>query len=126
MKTIESSARTAPPAWAVLERQLMRAIDEAAPVYLDKYTRPGGSLIWREDYPGDGVWADDLYEAFFNWPIYYALGGSAYTGQRPSSSGVRSRGRSPTTTAGPVASLSTTTTGSTTVKTTSTSITSGS
>ena len=62
MKSIESSVRTAPPAWAVLERQLMRAIDEAAPVYLDKYTRPGGSLIWREDYPGDGVWADDLYE----------------------------------------------------------------
>ena len=82
MKTIESSARTAPPAWAVLERQLMRAIDEAAPLYLDKYTRPGGSLIWREDYPGDGVWADDLYEAFFNWPIYYAMGGSAYTGQK--------------------------------------------
>ena len=82
MKSIESSVRTAPPAWAVLERQLMRAIDEAAPVYLDKYTRPGGSLIWREDYPGDGVWADDLYEAFFNWPIYYAMGGSAYTGQK--------------------------------------------
>ncbi|MCH2661677.1 hypothetical protein MK163_14620, partial [bacterium] len=39
-------------------------------------------LIWREDYPGDGVWADDLYEAFFNWPHYYALGGSQYTGTK--------------------------------------------
>jgi hypothetical protein len=51
-------------------------------VFLEKYTRPGGELIWREDYPGDGVWADDLYEAFFNWPLYHALGGSRYTGER--------------------------------------------
>ena len=76
MHTVESSRPTTPPAWAVLERRLIDAIDEAAPVFLQKYTRPGGTLIWREDYPGDGVWADDLYEAFFNWPLYYALGGS--------------------------------------------------
>ena len=73
---------TAPPAWAVLERRLIDAIDEAAPVFLDKYTRPGGALIWQEQYPGDGVWADDLYEAFFNWPQYYALGGSDYCGEK--------------------------------------------
>ena len=79
--TIESSQKTSPPAWAVLERQLIRAIDQAAPIFLEKYTRPGGELIWREDYPGDGVWADDLYEAFFNWPHYYALGGSEYAGK---------------------------------------------
>ncbi|MBI1925164.1 hypothetical protein HYR99_13060 [Candidatus Poribacteria bacterium] len=79
-KTFTSSTRSQPPAWAVLERQLIQAIDQAAPIFLEKYTRPGGTLIWREDYPGDGVWADDLYEAFFNWPLYYALGGSDYTG----------------------------------------------
>ena len=28
------------------------------------------------------MWADDLYEAFFNWPHYYALGGSQYTGTK--------------------------------------------
>lgn len=82
MHTVESSRPTDPPAWAVLERRLIDAIDEAAPVFLEKYTRPGGSLIWQEDYPGDGVWADDLYEAFFNWPLYYALGGSDYTGEK--------------------------------------------
>lgn len=82
MHTVESSRPTTPPAWAVLERRLIDAIDEAAPVFLQKYTRPGGTLIWREDYPGDGVWADDLYEAFFNWPLYYALGGSDYTGEK--------------------------------------------
>ena len=81
MKTITSQRPTSAPAWAVLERQLFRTIDEAAPVFLEKYTRPGGELIWREDYPGDGVWADDLYEAFFNWPTYCALGGSRYTGE---------------------------------------------
>ena len=80
LKTITGSERTAPPGWAVLERQLIDAIDAAAPVFLEKYTRPGGALVWREDYPGDGVWADDLYEAFFNWPHYHALGGSDYTG----------------------------------------------
>ncbi len=43
--TIESKRPTQMPAWAVLERQLIRAIDEAAPVFLEKYTRPGGELI---------------------------------------------------------------------------------
>jgi len=79
-KTITSTKPTAPPSWAVLERRLIDAIDTAAPIYLEKYTRPGGELVWQEEYPGDGVWADDLYEAFFNWPHYYVLGGSAYTG----------------------------------------------
>ena len=79
---IEATQPTVPPAWAVLERRLFDAIDEAAPVFLDKYTRPGGALIWQEEYPGDGVWADDLYEAFFNWPQYYALGGSDYCGAK--------------------------------------------
>ena len=79
---IEATRRTSPPAWAVLERRLIDAMDEAAPVFLEKYTRPGGALIWQEEYPGDGVWADDLYEAFFNWPHYYALGGSEYCGRK--------------------------------------------
>jgi hypothetical protein len=73
---LESTQRTSVPAWAVLERRLIDAVDTAAPIYASKYTRPGGELIWRRDYPGDGVWADDLYESFFNWPLFYALGGS--------------------------------------------------
>jgi hypothetical protein len=82
MTTIQSHTPTRAPAWAVLERQLFDAMDQAAPLFIDQYTRPGGSLIWTESYPGDGVWADDLYEAFFNWPVFYALGGSAYTGEK--------------------------------------------
>ena len=79
---LQATRRTSPPAWAVLERRLIDCMDEAAPVFLEKYTRPGGALIWQEEHPGDGVWADDLYEAFFNWPHYYALGGSDYCGHK--------------------------------------------
>ena len=75
---VESRQTTAMPAWAVLERQLIRAIEEAAPVYLEKYTRPNGELIWREGKQEDTTFADDLYESFFNWPHFYALGGSDY------------------------------------------------
>ena len=82
LPTLTATHRSAAPAWAVLERRLIDAIDEAAPIFLEKYTRPGGALIWKEENPGDGVWADDLYEAFFNWPHYYALGGSEYTGAK--------------------------------------------
>ena len=65
-----------PPAWAILERQLMAMMDESIYPFLEKYTRPNGELIWREtwdDYNRDG--ADDFYESFFNWPLYYLLGG---------------------------------------------------
>ncbi len=80
--TLSATERCAPPTWAVLERRLIDTIDAAAPIFLEKYTRPGGALIWQEEYPGDGVWADDLYEAFFNWPLYHTLGGSDYTGTK--------------------------------------------
>ena len=78
MKTIVSSVKTAPPTWAVLERQLVDAMNQAAPIFIEKYTRPGGALIWMEGNPGDDIWADDLYEGFFNWPFFYDVGGSDY------------------------------------------------
>ena len=79
---LESRKQTDAPTWAVLQRQLIAAIDEAAPIFLDKYTHPGGELIWRTGpQDEDNGWADDLYEAFFNWPHYYALGGGNYAGE---------------------------------------------
>jgi len=75
MLTIAAHQRTHLPQWAILERRLIDAMNQAASIYAQKYTNPGGALIWRSDYPGDGVWADDLYEAFHNWPTFYALGG---------------------------------------------------
>ena len=35
-----------PPTWAVLERELIDKINDAAPQVLKKYTRPDGTLFW--------------------------------------------------------------------------------
>ncbi len=67
--------RAVPPTWALLQRQLIAAMDEAAPAFVNRYTRADGSLVWRDEWPGmDG--SDDGYESFGNFPLYYALGGS--------------------------------------------------
>jgi len=65
-----------PPTWAVWERFLIDRMNEAAPVYQQRYTRQDGTFVWRESWPGfDG--SDDGYESYHNWPLFYALGGSA-------------------------------------------------
>jgi hypothetical protein len=86
MVTISASVPClAPPNWAFLERQLLREFDRALDLFLDKYTRPDGQLIWSStwqisstvaemDNPRDGV--DDFYESFSNWPVLYLLGGA--------------------------------------------------
>ena len=35
-----------PPEWALLERELIDKINDAAPKVLEKYTRPDGTLFW--------------------------------------------------------------------------------
>ncbi|MEU8145075.1 hypothetical protein [Nonomuraea sp. NPDC048901] len=65
----------APPAWAVLERRLFDALDEAWRAFAARYCGPDGRLIYHgttEDRDG----ADDFYEAFFNWPALYQVGGA--------------------------------------------------
>ena len=75
MTTIHASHVTPPPAWAAAERLLIDKMNEAAPVFQERYTRPDGSFIWRQTWPGmDG--SDDGYESYHNWPLFYALGGS--------------------------------------------------
>jgi hypothetical protein len=65
-----------PPTWALWERFLIDRINEAAPVFQERYTRQDGTFVWRERWPGfDG--SDDGYESYHNWPLFYALGGSA-------------------------------------------------
>ena len=64
-----------PPEWAVLERELIDKINDAAPKVLKKYTRPDGTLYWPnhpEFQSFDGL--DDAYESFHNWPLFYMLG----------------------------------------------------
>lgn len=63
------------PNWALRQRHLIAAMNEAAPVYQERYTRRDGTFVWREKWPGmDG--SDDGYESYHNWPLFYALGGS--------------------------------------------------
>lgn len=74
LKSIPYNTPAPPPEWALLQRQLMQALYPAAMEFVQKYTRPDGTLIWREEWPGmDG--SDDGYESFYNFPLYYALGG---------------------------------------------------
>ncbi len=65
--------RRRPPGLA--QRHLIDKMNEAAPVFQERYTRADGSFIWRQTWPGmDG--SDDGYESYHNWPLFYALGGS--------------------------------------------------
>jgi hypothetical protein len=66
---------TEPPAWAVLQRQLLSVMNEAVHPFLTKYTRPDGSLVWNQPWAHS---EDDFYESFHNWPLLYVLGGGQH------------------------------------------------
>ncbi len=75
LASVEISTPAPPPAWALWQRHLLEQLYPAALEFVQKYTRPDGTLIWRDVWPGmDG--SDDGYESFYNFPLYYALGGS--------------------------------------------------
>ena len=67
---------TSVPSWAVLERQLITLMEESIDPFLAKYTDEDGTLIWKKGPHGTRDGADDFYEAFYNWPALYLLGGS--------------------------------------------------
>ncbi len=74
LETVAITTTDAPPEWALLERHLLEKLHPAAMEFVTKYTRPDGTLIWRDEWPGmDG--SDDGYESFYNFPLYYVLGG---------------------------------------------------
>ena len=65
-----------PPEWAVLERSLIDLMNGAVDPVMEKYVRDDGSVLWptTEEFSSiDGL--DDAYESFFNWPVFYILGG---------------------------------------------------
>jgi hypothetical protein len=75
VRTIEATLPVGtPPAWAVLERHLFELLDQVVEPFVAKYTRADGTLIWPDEPISAGS-ADDPYEAFYNWPLLYALGG---------------------------------------------------
>ncbi len=66
----------AAPAWAVMERRLIEALNQAGEVFIRTYTRRDGSLRWKERYEGGMNSSDDAYEAFRGLSLTYVLGGS--------------------------------------------------
>ncbi|RNL77630.1 hypothetical protein [Nocardioides marmorisolisilvae] len=65
-----------PPAWAVLERHLFDLLDVSWRRFEERYCDPDGRLRFEGTLvTRDGV--DDFYEAFFNWPSLYFLGGAS-------------------------------------------------
>lgn len=73
--TIKADRSVVPPQWAVLEQKLFAILNESAQKFVDRYVRPDGTLIWRQEWPGmDG--SDDPYEGFMNLALLYVLGGN--------------------------------------------------
>ena len=74
LKVIPLTTRELPPLWAIWQRHVLEQLYPAACEFVDKYTRSDGTIRWRDEWPGmDG--SDDGYESFYNFPLYYALGG---------------------------------------------------
>jgi len=72
LKVIEAGSRVNPPGWATLQRRLIDDMSRAAFEFVERYTRSGGTLIWKTS--GQAA-PDDPYEGFYNYPLLYALGG---------------------------------------------------
>ncbi|MBN2326825.1 MAG: hypothetical protein JXR73_06700 [Candidatus Omnitrophica bacterium] len=72
--TLNITTQNPPPEWAFWQRYILENLYPAAREFVETYTRPDGTLIWRKEWPGmDG--SDDGYESFYNFPLYYVLGG---------------------------------------------------
>jgi hypothetical protein len=65
----------APPAWALLERQLLRSSSDACERFADKYLDSRGYLLHTPRW-GTLDGPDDAIETFYNWTLLHALGGS--------------------------------------------------
>ncbi|GAB5558972.1 MAG: hypothetical protein SynsKO_06190 [Synoicihabitans sp.] len=76
LPVIECDLHVAPPAWALYERQLIKALDEAAVVFYDQYVDENGMLTFKERYESGMNSSDDMYEAFRGFSLHTALGGS--------------------------------------------------
>jgi hypothetical protein len=72
VRIIHADTRVNPPAWATLERRLIDDMSQAVFVFVSRYVRTGGTLIWRTSGSAS---PDDSYESFYNYPLLYALGG---------------------------------------------------
>lgn len=71
MAVIKASVIEMPPDWAVMQRHLIQVMEQAAPYYLKRFTRPDGTFYGKGPY-------DDVYEMFYNWPELYAISGNEF------------------------------------------------
>lgn len=67
--TIAATDVRVPPNWAVMQRQLISLIEDAAELAARKYSRPDGSSYHENDI-------DDVYESRSYRGSFYAIGGS--------------------------------------------------
>jgi len=75
MDTLHIDQPFRPPEWALLQRQLLANLNQAADEFVERYVQPDGTLLWRSFWPGmDG--SDDPYEGFMNLALLYVLGGN--------------------------------------------------
>ena len=66
-----------PPAWAVLEWELIRAQTRGCTAFFDKYFDERGYLECLPRWGGnDGP--DDAIENLVHWPVLYVLGGASH------------------------------------------------
>ena len=63
-----------PPAWALMEQQLLRANSAACERFYNKYVDSRGYLLHTMRW-GTLDGPDDAVETFFNWTLLHALGG---------------------------------------------------
>jgi hypothetical protein len=73
--TITASAIDTIPAWAVMERHVIKTMEENAQVYLDHFVKPDGTIYGGSSNQVAGAPNyDDLYEMFYAWGLFYAIG----------------------------------------------------
>ncbi len=63
-----------PPAWALMERGLLKANSDAARAFYKKYVDEKGYLLHTPRW-GTLDGPDDAIETFYNWTLLHALGG---------------------------------------------------
>lgn len=71
---LEVESPMSPPAWALLERELLRANAEACKLFFQRYFDERGWLLCVERWGGDDG-PDDAIENLMNWPLLHAVGG---------------------------------------------------
>src|SRR5689334_17883909 len=74
-KVLKVTTPMSPPAWALLERQVLDASTEACRAFYCKYFDERGWLLCVERWGGDDG-PDDAIENCNDWPILHALGAS--------------------------------------------------